>query len=77
MALNQWVYRAKDPEHELLQRFMQENPEFTSTAQVVREGVLRLVHDGDKTKLFSAWTDLILSLNKVRDEFMSLLLREE
>ena len=76
MNKNQWIYRPKDEEHELLLKFLEENPEYKSMAQVVRESVLRLVHSGEKGRLYSRWTDLVLDLVKVKEEFMELLLRD-
>jgi hypothetical protein len=70
----QWVYRPSDEEHEKLLRFMAENPEYTSTAQVVREGVLRLSYGNDKKKIFSMMDELIEDMKKQKDKFLKLIL---
>lgn len=71
----QWVYRPRDEEHEKLLKFMADNPEFRSVAQVVREAMLRLFNAEDQNLLFTEVSDLITSLKEDRDKFLEILLR--
>ena len=75
MPKKQWTYRPSDEEHELLMKAMEESPEFTSVAQFMREGVMRLIHDNDRRKIFSEVVELIGELNEAKNKFMDLVIR--
>ena len=75
MSKKQWVYRPTDKEHEALMRAMERAPEYTSVAQFVREGVLRLVTDGDLGKKYTEVGELIEELHDIKSKFLSLVLR--
>ena len=70
----QWVYRPTEEEHEQLLRALARQPEYTSVSQFIREGVLRLVHDNDRRKLYTEAAHLIDELKSTKDKFMSLVL---
>ena len=63
MPRKQWAYRPTDEEHEKLMKAMREQSEYTSVAQFVREGVLRLVHSEDRQKLYTEIDEMIEDLN--------------
>ena len=70
----QWAYRPTDEEHEKLLKAMGEQREFTSVAQFVREGVLRLIHGEDRRRLYTEVEELIEELKETKDRFMRLVL---
>ena len=75
MPKKQWAYRPTDEEHEKLMKAMREQREFTSVAQFVREGVLRLIHGEDRRKLYTEVEELIEGLKDIKDKTLSLVLR--
>lgn len=76
-AKRQWVYRPTDAEHEKLLAAMADHPEFTSVAQVVREAVMRWVHEDDRRKLFTQIDEMIEDLKGTKDKFLRLVLDQE
>lgn len=74
MAKKQWVYRPTEAEHEKLMKAMGEQSEYTSVAQFMREGVLRLIHDNDRRKLYTELDTMIEELREAKDKFIRLVL---
>lgn len=75
MKKRQWVYRPTDDEHEALLRKMAENPEYTSIAQVVREAVLRFVHDDYPSAMFSQLSEIIQDLRAAQQDLDDIFLQ--